>query len=56
MSIAFNGTFIALLLSAVLVYIMHLAQQREEKALNNSAQYCLDKLINRLIDGGVKTH
>lgn len=53
MSIAFNGTFIALLLSAVLVYIMHLAQQKEEKALNSSAQYCLDKLINRLVDGGM---
>lgn len=56
MSIAFNGTFIALLLSAVLVFILHLAQQREEKALNASAQYCLDKLINRLIDGGGKAH
>lgn len=50
MSIAFNGTFIALLLSAVLVYILHLAQQKEETALNESAQYCLDKLINRLLD------
>jgi biopolymer transport protein ExbB/TolQ len=52
MSIAFNGTFIALLLSATLVFIMHLAQMKEEKALNTSAQYCLDQLINRLIDGG----
>jgi biopolymer transport protein ExbB/TolQ len=56
MSIAFNGTFIALLLSAALVFIMHIAQQKEEKALNASAQYCLDKLINRLMDGGGKTH
>ena len=56
MSIAFNGTFIALLLSAVLVYILHLSQQKEERALNASAQYCLDKLINRLIDGGGKAH
>jgi len=56
MSIAFNGTFIALFLSAVLVFILHLAQQKEEQALNSSAQYCLDKLINRLIDGGTKTH
>ena len=56
MSIAFNGTFIALLLSATLVFILHLAQQKEEKALNASAQYCLDKLINRLIEGGGKTH
>ena len=56
MSIAFNGTFIALLLSAVLVYILHIAQQKEERALNASAQYCLDKLINRLIEGGGKAH
>jgi biopolymer transport protein ExbB/TolQ len=56
MSIAFNGTFIALLLSATLVFIMHIAQQKEEKALNASAQYCLDKLINRLMDGGGKAH
>ena len=56
MSIAFNGTFLALLLSAVLVFIMHIAQMKEEKALNASAQYCLDQLINRLIDGGSKSH
>jgi biopolymer transport protein ExbB/TolQ len=56
MSIAFNGTFIALLLSAVLVYILHVAQQKEETALNDSAQYCLDKLINRLLDAPDKTH
>ena len=56
MSIAFNGTFLALLLSAALVFIMHLAQMKEEKALNASAQYCLDQLINRLIDGGSKPH
>lgn len=56
MSIAFNGTFIALLLSAALVFILHIAQQKEEKALNASAQYCLDKLINRLIDAPGKAH
>ena len=56
MSIAFNGTFIALLLSAVLVYILHIAQQKEETALNESAQYCLDKLINRLLDAPDKNH
>jgi len=56
MSIAFNGTFLALFLSATLVFIMHVAQMKEEKALNASAQYCLDQLINRLIDGGQKGH
>ena len=56
MSIAFNGTFIALLLSALLVFILHIAQAKEEKALNASAQYCLDKLINRLLDAPGRTH
>ncbi len=56
MSIAFNGTFIALFLSAVLVFILHIAQQKEDMALNDSAQYCLDKLINRLLDAPGKTH
>lgn len=50
MSIAFSGTFLALALSAVLVFIMHIAQSREERALNASAQYCLDRLINRLYE------
>jgi biopolymer transport protein ExbB/TolQ len=50
MSVAFNGTFLALLLSAALVFIMHISQSREERALNASAQYCLDRLINRLYE------
>ncbi len=51
MAIAFNGTFLALSLSAVLVFIMHIAQSKEERALNASAQYCLDRLINQLYEG-----
>ena len=50
MSVAFNGTFLALLLSATLVFVMHIAQSREERALNAAAQYCLDRLINRLYE------
>jgi hypothetical protein len=50
MAIAFSGTFLALTLSAILVFIMHLAQSKEERALNASAQYCLDRLINRLYE------
>ena len=50
LGVAFNTTLVALLLSAVLVFIMHLVQEREELALNRSSQYCLDNLINRLYD------
>ena len=50
LALAFDTTLVALLLSAVLVFLMHLAQGREETALNRSGQYCLDNLINRLYE------
>jgi len=43
-------TLLALLLSAVLVFLMHIAQGREESALNRAGQYCLDNLINKLYE------
>lgn len=48
LSVAFYTTLVALLMSAVLVFITHIAQGREEMALNHAGQYCLDNLINRL--------
>ena len=50
LGLAFNTTLLALVLSAVLVLMMHIAQQIEEGALNRSGQYCLDNLINRLYE------
>lgn len=50
LGVAFYTTLLALLLSAVLVFFLHVAQAREEKALNYSGQYCLDHLINRLYE------
>ena len=50
LALAFNTTMVALLLSAVLVFLMHIAQGREETALNRAGQYCLDNLINRLYE------
>ena len=50
LALAFNTTLVALLLSAVLVFLTHIAQGREETALNRSGQYCLDNLINRLYE------
>jgi biopolymer transport protein ExbB/TolQ len=47
---AFYTTLIALLQAAVLVFLMHLIQAREEKSLNDAGQYCLDNLINRLYE------
>ncbi len=51
LGIAFNTTLLALLMAAVLVFILHMAQGKEEGALNSAGQYCLDNLINRLYEG-----
>jgi len=48
LAFAFNTTLVALVQAAVLVFITHLVQAREESILNNTGQYCLDNLINRL--------
>ena len=50
LAVAFNTTLLALVMSAVLVLVQHLVQAREERALNQAGQYCLDNLINRLYE------
>ena len=47
---AFFTTLLALAMSGILVFLMHIVQGREERALNLSGQYCLDNLINRLYE------
>ena len=51
LAVAFNTTLLALVMSAVVVLIQHIVQAREEGALNEVGQYCLDNLINRLYAG-----
>ena len=48
LAVAFDTTFVALLMSAILVFIMHLTEGREEKNLVDMGQYTLDNFINRL--------
>ena len=48
LGVAFYTTLLALLQSAVLMFVMHVMQEREESALNRVAQYCLRNLVNRL--------
>lgn len=50
LGVAFNTTLLALILSAILVFLLHIIQEREEMALNRAGQYCLDNLINRLYE------
>jgi biopolymer transport protein ExbB/TolQ len=51
LAVAFNTTLLALVMSAVVVLIQHVVQARDEGALNEVGQYCLDNLINRLYSG-----
>jgi biopolymer transport protein ExbB/TolQ len=48
LGIGFDCTMVALMESAVLVFILHLVQEKEESALNRAADYTLRNLINRL--------
>ena len=48
LAVAFDTTFVALVMSAILVFLMHLLQGKEENNLVKIGQYCLDNFINRL--------
>ncbi|HEY5035894.1 MAG TPA: MotA/TolQ/ExbB proton channel family protein [Chthoniobacterales bacterium] len=48
LGIGFDCTMVALVESAILVFILHLVQEKEESTLNNAGDYTLRNLINRL--------
>lgn len=50
LGVAFTTTLLALIMSAFLVLIQSVIQAKEERALNEAGQYCLDNLILRLED------
>ena len=50
LGVAFYTTLLALLQSAVLMFVLHVVQGKEETTLNTIGQYCLDNLINRLYE------
>jgi len=51
LGVGFDCTMVALVESAVLVFLLHLVQEREEWALNGAGDYTLRNLINRLYAG-----
>ncbi len=51
LAVAFNTTLVALIHSAILVFVQHLVQENEERAVNDAGQYVLQHLINRLYSG-----
>ncbi|MEY2526132.1 MAG: hypothetical protein QOE73_903 [Verrucomicrobiota bacterium] len=48
LGVGFDCTMVALIESAVLVFILHLVQEKEESAVNSAGDYTLRNLINRL--------
>jgi biopolymer transport protein ExbB/TolQ len=48
LGVGFDCTMVALMESAVLVFIMHLVQEKEETSVNLAGGYVLRNLINRL--------
>ncbi len=50
LSTAFWTTLLALLMSCLIMFLMHVVQGKEESYLNNCSQYCLRNFINRLYD------
>jgi len=55
LGVAFTTTLVALIMSAVLVLVQSIVQSKEERALNEAGQYCLDNLILRLGNGHTST-
>jgi biopolymer transport protein ExbB/TolQ len=51
LGIGFDCTMVALVESAILVFLLHLVQHEEESAVNKAGDYTLRNLINRLYVG-----
>ncbi len=51
LGVGFDCTMVALVESAILVFLLHLVQQEEESAVNKAGDYTLRNLINRLYVG-----
>lgn len=48
LGVAFDTTLIALLLSIILMYLISILQEKEEKLHNSIEQYVIENLINRI--------
>lgn len=51
LAIAFDTTFVGLIMSAILVFLMYIVQGKEEQSLVDIGKYSLDNLINKLYEG-----
>lgn len=51
LAVGFDCTMVALVESAVIVYLLQVVNEQEEKAVNLAGTYTLRNLINRLYAG-----
>jgi hypothetical protein len=50
LTVAFDCTLIALVLSLALMFLVHSVQRDEEALVIDCQQYCLEHLVNRLYE------
>ncbi len=48
LGVAFNSTFIALVLSIIMMFFIHQLQHRQERLIHDAVAYCQSNLINKL--------
>ncbi len=48
LGVAFNSTFIALVLSIILMFFIHQLQLRQERLIHDTDSYCQQQLVNKL--------
>ena len=48
LGVAFNSTFIALVLSIIMMFFIHQLQHRQERLIHDAVAYCQRNLINKL--------
>jgi hypothetical protein len=50
LTVAFDCTLVALVLSLAVMFLVHSVQRDEEALVIDCQQYCLENLVNRLYD------
>jgi biopolymer transport protein ExbB/TolQ len=54
LGVAFNSTFVALLISIVLMFLLHQLQLRQERLVLDTSSYVDSRLVRHLLAGGVR--
>jgi hypothetical protein len=50
LAIAFDTTLVALLLSLILMFLLHMVQRDQESLVLDCQQYCADRLLGRFYE------